>query len=275
MNNQQYLNLLKLVLTDYHRFSGAEYFRIENLRKTTFKTFLGLLNKGFEKIGYELLRKLPTTIDARVNGLDWPGNAETMIGLKRLENIEYCIKEIIKNNIEGDLIETGVWRGGGVIYMKAVLETLGDINRKVFVADSFEGLPKPDINKYISDKGDEHYKQNQLSVGEEIVRQNFKKYNLLDERVIFLKGWFADTLQNAPIEKLSLLRLDGDMYGSTMDAIRPLYPKLSKGGFVVVDDYHAVKGCKQAINDYRKEFNIESELIAIDQSAVFWQKEAL
>lgn len=246
---------------------------MSDLNKSITRIFFSILNKGLNIAGFEILKKIPTTLNARTNGLDWPSNAETMIGLKRLENIEFCIKEIIKNNIEGDLIETGVWRGGGVIFMKAVLEALGDINRKVFVADSFEGLPKPDINKYITDKGDEHYKQNQLSVGEEIVRQNFKKYNLLDERVVFLKGWFADTLHQAPIEKLSILRLDGDMYGSTMDAIRPLYPKLSKGGFVIVDDYHVVKGCKQAIKDYRKEFNIESELIAIDQCAVYWQKE--
>lgn len=272
MDNQRYLDLLKLVLTDYHRFSGVEYFRLNSLNDTFFKRFLRLLNRGFGIVGYELLRRHTTTIEARINGLDWPGNADTMIGIKRLENIEHCVKEIFKNNIDGDLIETGVWRGGSVIYMKAVLDVLGDTSRKVFVADSFEGLPRPDLNKYLSDKGDLHHTWKQLSIGVEIVKQNFAKYKLLDDRIVFLKGWFADTLPSAPIEKLSLLRLDGDMYGSTMDAIRPLYPKVSKGGFVIVDDYYAVKGCREAISDFRSEFSIEDPLIPIDKSAVYWQK---
>lgn len=272
--DQRYLDLLKSILTDYNRLDEVEYIKLKDINRTFLSTFYDLLNIIIKKSGFEIQKRIHTTKEARINGMDWPTNAETMIGLKRLENIEFCVKEIIANNIQGDLIETGVWRGGGVIFMKALLETLGDITRKVFVADSFEGLPKPDLKKYIADKGDEHYKQYRLSIGEEIVRQNFKKYNLLDERVIFIKGWFADTLQNAPIEKLSLLRLDGDMYGSTMDAIRPLYPKLSIGGFVIVDDYYAVEGCKKAITDYRKEFNIDSELIAIDQTAVYWRKEA-
>ena len=271
MKDQRYLDLMKYVLTDYHRFSGNEYFKLDSLNNSLFKNFLRLLNVGFEKVGYELLRKYPTNIENRLNGLDWPGNADTMIGIKRLENIEFCIKEIIKNNIEGDLIETGVWRGGAVIYMKAVLEALGDNNRKIYAADSFEGLPKPDIKKYKADENDIHHSFTQLSIGEEIVKNNFKKYDLMDDRILFLKGWFADTLPVAPINKLSLLRLDGDMYGSTMDAIRPLYPKLSSGGFLIVDDYH-LKGCRLAIDDYRKEFNITDEMISIDQNSVYWKK---
>jgi O-methyltransferase len=272
MGDDRYINLLKLVLTDYHRFTGVEYFRLSSLNSTLFKNFLRVLNVGFEKVGYELLRSFPTSRESRINGLDWPGNADTMIGLKRLDNIEFCVREIIRNNIEGDFIETGVWRGGAVIFMKAMLEYLDDKTKKVFVADSFQGLPKPDIKKYKSDFGDKHHTWSQLSIGVEVVKENFKKYNLLDERVVFLEGWFADTLVDAPIEKLSLIRLDGDMYGSTMDAIQPLYPKLSKGGFVIVDDYFAVKGCQLAILDYRKELNITEEMIPIDQSAVYWQK---
>lgn len=181
----------------------------------------------------------------RVEGKIWPCYADTMIGLKRLNNLQYCIETVIKDDIKGDLIETGVWRGGGCIFMRGVLAAYGIEDRRVFVADSFEGLLKPDVDKYPNDKGDKLHAVEYLSVSEEEVKKNFLRYNLLDKQVVFLKGWFKDTLPDAPIEKLSVLRLDGDMYESTIDALNNLYPKLSQGGFCIIDDY-ALKGCKKS-----------------------------
>ncbi len=175
--------------------------------------------------------------EIRITGRDWPTNADTMIGLKRLENIEYCISEILKNNIEGDFIETGVWRGGAVIFMQAMLKVFDIKGRNVWVADSFEGLPKPNEELYPADKGDSHHTIEYLRVPLETVQNNFKKYHLLDDNVKFLKGWFKNTLPTPEIKKLALLRLDGDMYESTMDALTNLYPKLSIGGYIIVDDW--------------------------------------
>ena len=93
----------------------------------------------------------------------------------------------------------------------------------------------------------------------------------MDEQVKFLKGWFKDTLPKALIEKFSLVRLDGDMYESTMDAIVNLYPKLSVGGFLIVDDY-CIENCKKAITDYRIANNITDTIIDIDGTGIFWQK---
>lgn len=207
----------------------------------------------------------------REEGIIWPMYAETMIGLKRLDNIQYCIEEVLKNKIEGDLIETGVWRGGACIFMKAVLSAYEENERTVFVADSFEGLPKPDATNFPEDKGDSHHTEKFLAVSQENVEENFRRYNLLDSKVVFLKGWFKDTLPHAPITKLSILRLDGDMYGSTMDALKHLYPKLSNGGFCIIDDY-VLPGCKKATDDYRAKENINAPLIQIDNSGVYWQK---
>lgn len=201
-----------------------------------------------------------------------PGYADTMIGLKRLDNLQYCIETVLREGVEGDLIETGVWRGGACIFMRAVLAAYGITDRKVFVADSFEGLPKPDERKYPADKGDTHYIHTFLAVSKEVVENNFKKYGLLDDQVVFLKGWFKDTLPNAPIEKLSILRLDGDMYGSTMESLEYLYPKLSKGGFCIIDDY-ALRGCQMAVNDYRVKHRINSEMKEIDWTGRYWRKE--
>jgi len=142
----------------------------------------------------------------------------------------------------------------------------------VWVADSFRGLPPPDPERYPADAGDPHHEIEGLDVSLEDVKANFARYGLLDDRVRFLEGWFEDTLPDAPVEKLAVARLDGDMYGSTMDALVNLYPKLSPGGFLIVDDYGAVKGCRRAVEDYRREHGISAKLREIDWTGVYWRK---
>ena len=206
-------------------------------------------------------------------GKIWPQFGETMIGFKRLSNIEFCINETIKNNIAGDLIETGIWRGGACIFMRAVLSSHGIIDKKVWAADSFEGLPKPNASEYPDDYGDPHFSYKELAVSLDEVKDNFQKYLLLDDQVIFLQGWFKNTLPTAPIESLSILRLDGDMYESTIDALFYLYPKLSVGGYCITDDWGAIPSCKKAVEDYRRVYNITENMEMIDWTGVYWKKE--
>ena len=104
------------------------------------------------------------------------------------------------------------------------------------------------------------------------MKYNFKKYDLLDEQVRFIKGWFKDSLPSAPIERLALLRLDGDMYESTMDALVHLYPRLSRGGYVIVDDFNTVKACRLAVEDFRTKHSIKDEMISIDSESIYWKK---
>lgn len=214
--------------------------------------------------------------EARRVGLDWPKLAHTMIGMERMANLRHCVEEVLAKGVPGDLIETGVWRGGATIFMRGILKAHGVQDRRVWVADSFEGLPPPDLAKYPADTGDEHHTYNSLlGVSLEQVKSNFERYGLLDEQVCFLKGWFKDTLPEAPIEKLAVLRLDGDMYESTMDGLTHLYPKLSVGGFLIVDDYGiASPGCRQAVEDYRQAHQIREPLQRIDWGGVFWQRSA-
>jgi len=193
---------------------------------------------------------------------------DSMIGVTRLDNLQYCVETVLGDRIEGDLIETGVWRGGACILMKAVLVAYDVKDRKVFVADSFRGLPKPE---WPQDAGDRLYVVPFLAVSQEEVEQNFRKYGLLDNQVVFLKGWFKDTLPTAPIRKLAVLRLDGDMYGSTMDSLNSLYHKLSSGGFCIIDDY-GLLGCKQAVDDFRAENGVVEEMKVIDWTGRFWRK---
>lgn len=210
--------------------------------------------------------------DVRKLGRDWPSKAHSMIGELRMLNIQILIEHILENEIPGDFIETGVWRGGACIFMRAILKAHGDTNRSVWVADFFEGLPPPQP-EYLADTGDKHHKYTQLAVSQEDVEANFRTYNLLDGQVKFLKGWFKDTLPEADIQKLALLRLDGDMYESTFTALTYLYPKLVSGGFVIVDDYGAVPGCRQAIEDYRHQYGITAMIHDIDGAGVYWQKQ--
>ena len=189
-------------------------------------------------------------------GLGWPSRAHTFLSIDRLDNIQSCVETALADGVRGDLIETGVWRGGACILMRAILKVWGDTTRTVWLADSFEGLPPPDPQTYPADLGDRHHQwSEEFSVSREQVEANFRRYGLLDEQVRFLEGWFRDTLPNAPIQNLAVLRLDGDMYESTMQALASLYDRLSVGGFVIVDDYY-LEACAKAIHDFRSQRGI-------------------
>lgn len=208
----------------------------------------------------------------RDGGRDWPSVAHSMIGRQRMLNLRRLSETVIQEAIPGDFIETGVWRGGSCIMMKAVVEAYGDSKRRVWVADSFAGLPAPNAIAYPMDSGLDLHRYAELNVPVEEVRENFRRYSLLDERVRFLEGWFKDTLPTAPIERLAMLRLDGDLYESTMDALRSLYDKVSPKGFIIVDDYHCFEACKQAVADFCKRQGIAPRLQEIDGWGVFWRK---
>jgi len=242
-----------------------------NYRRPPLKRFLvAAASRILALKNISLVQRWTGTEEARRTGVIWPMHADTMIGLERLDNLQSCIETVISDDVPGDLIETGVWRGGACIFMRAVLAAHGVTDRRVFVADSFKGLPKPDGEKWPADKGDRHHAEEYLSVSRQDVEKNFRRYELLDDQVVFLEGWFSETLPSAPIERLAVLRLDGDMYGSTMDALQHLYPKLEPGGFCIVDDYQ-LPGCRAAVEDFRKQHGIAAEIQPIDGSGVFWR----
>ena len=212
--------------------------------------------------------------DKRDTGNDWPPAAETMVGRRRLDDVRHCVDTVLADDIPGDLIETGVWRGGVTILMRGMLEAWGDVERKVWVADSFQGLPTPDATAFPQDVGHDLSTVSALAVSADQVRANFERYGLLDDRVEFLEGWFRDTLVTAPIDRLAVLRLDGDMYESTIDALEALYPLLSVGGYVIVDDYGAWEPCRRACTDYRERHGITDEIVSIDWTGVHWRRTA-
>jgi O-methyltransferase len=231
------------------------------------------LQRALGAAGYALVR--PVAPADRDEGLSYSSDADTMIGRRRLDNLQSCVSDVLRKNVPGDLLEAGVWRGGAAIFMRALLYAHGETGRVVWLADSFQGVPKPDPSRYPADRGDPCWRMGALAVDADTVRANFERYGLLDDQVRFLEGWFRDTLPEAPLERLALMRLDGDLYESTMDALLALYPKVSVGGYVIIDDYgNEVLGCRQAVDDFRRDHGVTAPIQRVDWTGVYWVRDA-
>lgn len=214
----------------------------------------------------------PYSAKARAEGRDWPAVAHTMVGVRRLQNLRDLAQRALDEEIPGDFIEAGVWRGGCCILMRGVLAANFVKDRKVYVADSFEGLPPPDPSRYPHDAGWNLHLHKELAISLEEVKDNFSRYGLLDEQAVFVKGFFHETLPSLDAGCFSLIRLDGDLYESVYVSLESLYPKLSLGGFVVIDDF-CLPPCKQAVEDYRSRMAIKSTIHQVDWTGRWWRKE--
>ncbi len=211
--------------------------------------------------------------ELRAQGRDWPAIAHTMIGMRRLENVRELAQRVIDEKVPGDFIEAGVWRGGCCILMRGVLAANEIHDRKVYAVDSFEGLPPPNPKVFPNDEGLHLDLFPELAVSLEEVKANFNRYGLLDEQVMLIKGLFQETLPSLNAGRFALIRIDGDLYESTLVALRALYPKLSPGGFVIIDDYGAMPACRAAVEDFRMKHRITSPVQVIDWTGIWWRKQ--
>mmetsp|Transcript_12303 Transcript_12303/g.39355 ORF Transcript_12303/g.39355 Transcript_12303/m.39355 type:complete len:390 (+) Transcript_12303:2-1171(+) len=268
-------------------------------------------------------------LDSRINGVDAPAQAHTMIGIHRLRHLRDCVETVIREDVLGDLIETGVLRGGACVWMKAVLAANQCKSRRVFACDTFQPapgpapawvrwtvfpvirllasipfwrwqralflfmqhLPNPNASfPRMEDPSDDTVRcglflmqhLGSLPSGDSSrttvdgVRTTFARYGLLDNSVRFVRGFFSDSLpplvESGELKQLALIRLDGDTYESTMTALEPLYPLLSPGGFVIVDDYHSFEECRRAVDEYRSRHGIREPLQRVDALSVAWRK---
>jgi hypothetical protein len=274
----------------------------------------------FDRAASKIMAAERFHLEHRVRGEDSPTTAHTMIGMKRLDNIQFCLEEVLKNKVPGDVIETGVLAGGATIFMRAILKAYKDEQRRVFVCDSFMAHPTahaPKIAQWMlkaaasvpdrawqrqlfqflqtvnpvkslpnaknpSDDLVDYAMQilqnaDKMAIPKrdtslEGVKSNFARYGLLDEQVVFVKGYFSETLPHVDSDTFSMIRLDGDLYESTMDSLGNLYPKLSPGGFCIIDDFSTLTDCRKAVEDYRLKHGITDPIQTIDYQAIFWQK---
>jgi O-methyltransferase len=257
-DNELRISYLRKCLRGEANFDDAILYDIRQFRPEAIDRLAESMNAGFP-IGTNL-DELPFCY--------------TMLGQKRLDQVEQCVQTILTEAIPGDLIECGVWRGGAVVFMRGLLAAYEVTDRTVWVADSFRGLPPPVLAPDVALGIDlSREKVPSLAVDVATVRRAFEQHGLLDEQVRFLEGWFESTLAAAPIERLALLRLDGDLYSSTRDALGALYDRVVPGGFVVVDDYF-LPSCKQAVDEFIAERRLAAPIERIDWAGIYWRKPA-
>ena len=203
----------------------------------------------------------------------WPMiYAHSFIGFHGLDHIERLAETVFADGIAGDFVDAGTWRGGSAIFMRALHRAYDEAARALWVADCFEGVPPPVSDPDVAAKLDltaERFPFMLASQRE--VTDNFIAFDLLDDRVRFLPGLFADTLPDAAIDQIAMLRMDGDLYTSTLDVLTALYDRVVPGGYVIVDDY-ALAPCRQAIEEFRATRGITDPIERINWTIVHWRK---
>lgn len=174
-------------------------------------------------------------------------------------------QEVLDKNIQGDLIECGVAAGSQIAMMQQTLIKNQKI-RQIWGFDSFEGIPYA-TEKDTTQPAIGEIDQNKLGLLEttgvsahslESVLQNFERYELPVDNLNLVKGWFEETIEphSKQIDKIALLRLDGDLYRSTYVCLKHLFKKVVKGGIIIIDDYQLV-GCREACHEFMKPNKIE------------------
>jgi O-methyltransferase len=206
----------------------------------------------------------------RSAGMDWPLQGLTMVGLGRLDDLQACVQSVVEDGVEGDLLEAGAWRGGASIVMRATLDALGDHERTVWVADSFEGFPDSDDPAPYETRL-RAFDFLAIPLGE--VKANFARFGL-DRGVRFLPGFFEETLPGLTARRWAILRLDCDTYDATKLSLQSLYPGLAVGGYLIIDDYGALEECREAVDEFRNEYGITEQLHEVDWTCVRWRRES-
>lgn len=201
----------------------------------------------------------------------------SMMGNVRMNNVQDLLLKVLEARVPGDVVETGVWRGGGTILMKRILDLFAaKEGRHTYACDSFEGLPQA-----VSDHDDNWWHNNHwFNAGLDDVKDNFRRFNVLDESVHFVKGYFTDTLPSLKREmeqkgrRIALLRGDGDMYASYTHILYNLYPLLSVGGYFICDDCPKIKAAMDAVSEFREAHSIDDPMISVNGSdyGMFWRK---
>lgn len=247
--------------------------------KVIVSDYLGFFRDAILNVHYN---PFPEAVDGRT----WPSSQQSlsMAGQRRLDNYVAAVMTVVHDSIPGHIIETGVWRGGASILAAKALSLVGESqSRHVYFSDSFRGIPPPpkDAKDNVIDK--DAWKLsilNDNSVNR--VRESARSFGLNMANVTFVEGFFNESLpalvKQNPQLRFSVVRLDGDTYFSTMDAITVLYPLLNKGGFIIIDDYLDWVSCKHAIDDYRREHGITEPITLVPHKkgehfrGAFWRK---
>ncbi len=199
----------------------------------------------------------------------------TMTSVEKMYAMYKATEYIIKNKIAGDIVECGVWKGGSMMTSGLTLLRRNETNRSLYLYDTYKGMAKPTVKDFkIFDKTsavkiwkkkkeDNYIKWCYASLEE--VKKNLYSTGYPKKNIRFIKGEVQDSIPNIIPEKISLLRLDTDLYESTYHELTYLYPKLMKNGILIIDDYGFWKGQKEAVDQYFQENDINIFLNRIDE----------
>jgi Macrocin-O-methyltransferase (TylF). len=233
-----------------------------------------ILNKVFVPLGYNLSKIEEEKIYVEMNDIYSLCSAFTMTSKARMFALYKSIEYIIKNNIPGDFVECGVWRGGSSMLIAYTLQKFGVTDRNIWLYDTFEGMSAPTENdadiagNRAEDLLMKASKENQNSVwcfsSLDEVKQNLKSTNYPENLIHFIQGKVEDTIPLHTPSSISLLRLDTDWYESTKHEMKYLFPLLMQKGVIIIDDYGHWVGAKKAIDEYLEEKNIALLLNVID-----------
>jgi predicted O-methyltransferase YrrM len=183
----------------------------------------------------------------------------TMTSPQRLQALILAVRYVVKRKIPGSIVECGVWRGGSMLTAARTLRELGDTERKLFLYDTFEGMPAPgehDVrhfdrapaaNLLATDTRDDGTR---AVAGIDIVQRAMKLSQYPLSNIQMIAGKVEDTIPNTIPERIALLRLDTDWYSSTLHELQQLYPLLAPGGVLIIDDYGWWEGARRAVDEY-------------------------
>lgn len=200
----------------------------------------------------------------------------TMTTVERMYSLFTAIKYTVENDISGDIVECGVWKGGSSMLCALTLKQLGATDRKLYLYDTYSGMPEPidkDKEAFTGNDAMEKWKERQIDGNSdwchasiEEVQENLISTGYPEDNIIFIKGKVEETIPNRIPEEIALLRLDTDFYESTKHELEHLYPKLSERGTLIIDDYGYWAGAKEAVDEYISDNGIKLLLHRIDET---------
>jgi O-methyltransferase len=199
----------------------------------------------------------------------------TMTSLERLVALSRAVDHIVTNNIEGDIVECGVWRGGSMMMIATKLIQLKNDSRDLYLFDTFEGMSAPgyeDVSAVDNLNAQKLLDGSDKMAGNNVwcyssldeVKLNLQKTNYSPHKLFFVKGKVEDTLPHPSIGKIALLRLDTDWYESTRHELEILFDKVVTGGVLIIDDYGHWSGSKKAVDEFIEKRKLNIFLNRID-----------
>lgn len=254
-----------------------------------------IAKKAVKGLGYNLVRitpkkanhstaQLPSDFEEESSKIIKLVEQQTMTSIERLNSLINCTKYIVQNNIEGTIVECGVWRGGSMMAVAYTLQEVFSVDRDLYLFDTYEGMSPPtgkDVTHFnvgaevLLNSQDEKEREAYICYATlEDVRSNIYSTNYPQEKIHFVQGKVEDTIPSQAPEKIALLRLDTDWYESTRHELEHLFPRLVPGGVIIIDDYGYWKGCKEATDEYIETHKVPLLLNRIDSTGrigIKWQ----